>query len=65
MYGALAAVVRLVGDGADDRVRCFLDYGFYDTQIMRNGIKFYCTFNYFQLVRFSFEFRLQITQKIF
>ena len=30
VYGALAAVERFVGNGADDRVRCFLDYGSYD-----------------------------------
>ena len=36
-YGALAAVERRFGDSADDRVRCFLDYGLYDVQIRRNG----------------------------
>ena len=30
MYGVLAAVERPVGDGADDSVRCFHDYGSYD-----------------------------------
>ena len=36
VYGALADVSRPVGDGADNRVRCFLDYGSYDLQIGRN-----------------------------
>ena len=44
--GTLAAVERPVGDGADDRLRCFLDNGSYD-QIRRNGKKFYCMFNQF------------------
>ena len=62
----LSAVERPVGDGADNRVRCFLDYGSYDFQIGRNGKKFYCTFNHFKLVGFTFKFRLRIThQKIF
>ena len=60
VYGALAAVERPVGDGADDRVQCFLDYGSYDLQIRRNGKKFYCTFNHFQLVGFTFKFGLRI-----
>ena len=64
VYGALAAVERLVGDGADDRVRCFLDYGSYDLQIGCNGNKFYCTFNHFQLVGFTFKFGLRITHLI-
>ena len=65
VYGVLATVERPVGDGADDRVRCFLDYGSYDGQIGRNGKKFYCTFNYFQLIGITFKFRLRIThQKI-
>ena len=54
MYGALAAVDRPVGDGADDRVRCFLDNGSYDLNIMRNAKKFYCTFNHFQFVGYRF-----------
>ena len=37
VYGALAAVERLVRDSADDRVWCIRDYGFYDVQIRRNG----------------------------
>ena len=65
VYGAWAAVKRPVGDGADNRVRYFLDYGSYDFQIGRNGKKFYCTFNHFQLVGCTFRFRLRITyQKI-
>ena len=36
MYAALAAVERPVGDGADDCIWCFLDYGSYDLQIRRN-----------------------------
>ena len=64
VYGALAAVERPVGDGADDRVWCFLDYGTYDLQIRRNGKKFYCTFSHFQLVGFTFEFGLRITHQI-
>ena len=65
VYGALAAVERPVGDGADDRVRFFLDYGSYDLQIRRKGMKFYCTFKHFQLVGFTFKFELRIThQKI-
>ena len=65
VYGAVAAVSRPVGDGADNRVRCYLDYGSYDFQIGRNGKKFYSTFNYFQLVGCTFKFRLRIThQKI-
>ena len=64
MYGALAAVERPVGNGADDRVRCFLDYRSYDLQIRRNGKKFYCTFNHFQLVGFTFKFGLRITHQI-
>ena len=63
--GALEAVERPVGDGADDRVRCYFDYGSYDVKFGPNGKKFYCTFNYFQLVGFKFKFRLRIThQKI-
>ena len=65
VYGALAAVERPVGDGADYRVRCFLDYCFYNLQIKRNGKKFYCTCKYFQLDKFTFKFGLRIThQKI-
>ena len=64
MYGALAAVERPVGDGVDDRVRCFLNYGSYDLQIGRNGMKFYWTFNYFQLVTFTLKFGLRITHQI-
>ena len=63
MYGINAAVERLVGDGADDRVRCFLDNGSYYLQIRRNGKKFYCTFNHFQLVGFTFKFGLRITHQ--
>ena len=63
VYCALAAVKRPVGNGADDRVLCFFDYGSYDVKIGRNGKKFYCTFNYFQLVRFTFKFRLRITHQ--
>ena len=64
VYGVLAAVERPVGDGADDLVRCFLDYGSYDLQIGRNGKKFYCTFNDFKLVGFTFKFGLRITHQI-
>ena len=56
VYGALAAAQRPVEDGADDRVRCFFDYRSYDGLIERNGKKFYCTFNSFQLVGFTFKF---------
>ena len=63
VYGALAAIEPPVKDGADDRVRCFLDYGSYDHQIGRNGKKFYCTFNHFQLVGFTFKFGLRITHQ--
>ena len=62
-YGALAVVERPVGDGADDGVRCFLDYGSYDLQVGRNNKKFYCTFNHFTLVGFTFKFGLQITHQ--
>ena len=66
VYGAMAAVERPVGDGADYRVWCFLDYGSYDVQIRRNVKTIYCTFNYFQLVGLTLKFRLRIThQKIF
>ena len=59
------AVERPVGDGADDRVRCFIDYRSYDLQIGRNGKKFDSTFNHFQLIGFTFKFGLRIThQKI-
>ena len=61
VYGALAAVERRGGDVADYRVRCFLDNGSYDLQINRNEKKFYCTFNQFQLVKFTFKFGLRIT----
>ena len=64
MYGALTAVERPVGDGADDRVRCCLNYSSYDLQIGQNGKKFYCTFNHFQLVGFTFKFGLRITNQI-
>ena len=63
VYRALAAVERPLRDGADDRVRCFLDYGSYDLQISRNGKKFYCTFKYFQLDGFTFKFELPITHQ--
>ena len=58
VYGALAAVERPVRDGADDCVRCYFDYGSYDFQIRRNGKKFYFTFNHFQIVGFTFMFKL-------
>ena len=61
VYGAQAAVERFVGNGAEDRVWCFLDYGFYDVQIGRKENKFNCTFNHFQIVKFTFKFLLQIT----
>ena len=65
VYGTLAAVEPPVGEGADDRVRCVCDYGFYDLQIWRNRKKYYYTCNYFQLVTFTFKFGLQSThQKI-
>ena len=65
MYGALAAVERPVGDSTDERLLCFLDYNFYDVRIGRNGTEFNCTFYHFQLVVFTFKFRLRITyQKI-
>ena len=63
MYGALAAVERPVDYGADDRVRCFLNYCFYDLQIRCNGKKFYCAFSHFQLVVFTFKFILRITNQ--
>ena len=44
VYGVLAAVERLVRDGANDNVRCFLDYSSYDLQIGRNKINYYCSF---------------------
>ena len=47
VYGAVDAVALLVGDGADDHVRCFLLYNSYNVYIGRNNKKFYCTFNYF------------------
>ena len=62
VYGALAAVERPVGNGADDRVRCFLDYGSYNFKIRRNG-KIYCTFNHIQLFGFTFKFGLRITNQ--
>ena len=65
VYEALTAVERPVKNGADDRVRCFFDYGSYDVKIGRNGNKFYCRFNYFQLVKFTFKFRLRITHQKF
>ena len=65
VHGALAAVERRVKDGADNRVWSFLNYVSYDFQIGRNGKKFFCTFNYFQLVGFTLKFGLLITdQKI-
>ena len=60
VYGALAAVYRPCGDGANNRVRCFLDYGSYDFHIGRNGKKFDFTLNRFQLVGCTFKFRLRI-----
>ena len=63
VYGALEAVEHRVGDGADDRVRCFLDYGSYDVQIGRNGKIFNRTLNYFQLVGFTSKFGLRITHQ--
>ena len=65
MYGALAAVELPVGDDADDRVWCFLDYGSYDLQIWRKGKKFYCTFNNLQLLGFTFKFDCELFIKIF
>ena len=61
--GALAAVERPVGDGADDRFRCFLDYGSYKLQIRRNKKRVHCSFNHFQLVGFTFKFGLRITHQ--
>ena len=58
--GALAAVERRVGDSGDDLFRSFFDYGSYDLQIGCNGKKFYVTFNYFQLIKFTFKLRLCI-----
>ena len=52
VYGAMAAVERCVGNGADDRVWCFLDYGSYDVKIGRydkNFIARLTTFNLFNL----------------
>ena len=65
MFGVLAAIERFVGDGADDGVRCFLDYNFCDCQIGRKGNKFYCTFNHFKLVGFTFMFKLLIIYQKF
>ena len=64
VYGASAAVKHAVGDGADVRVRFFHNYGSSDLQIGRNEKKFYCTFNHFQLVGFTFKFELRITHQI-
>ena len=36
VYGALAAVERPVGDNADNRIWCYLNYGSYDVLIRRN-----------------------------
>ena len=59
--GGLAAVERLVGDCADDLFRCVFDYGYYDVQIGCNCKKFYLTFNFFKLIKFTFKYRLCIT----
>ena len=61
VYGTLAGVERTIGDGIDDRVWYFLEYGFYNVQIRRNGQKFYYTFDQFQLVGYTFKFELRIT----
>ena len=62
VYGAVAAVERPVGDGADNRVRCFLDYGSYDFQIGCNGKKFIVRLTTFNLldVRLSLDCELPI-----
>ena len=52
MYGALAAVERLIEDDADDRVRCFLDYAlttFKSGAMVRNFIVRLITFNLLDL----------------
>ena len=65
VYGHLEALERLDWSVTNDCVWCFPDYLFYDVQIGSNTIKFYCTFNHFQLVTFTFKFGLQISyQKI-
>ena len=37
-----------------------LEYGSKNFKIWRTGKKFYCTFNHFQLVEFTFKFGLRI-----
>ena len=63
VYGALTAVERPVGDGTDDHVWGFLDYRSYNFQIGGNGKKFYCAFNDFQHVGFTFKVGLRITHQ--
>ena len=60
-YSALACVERRVGDGADDRVQCLLEYGSGDNGIWGDGKKLNCAFNYFPLVRFSLKLGLRIS----
>ena len=65
VYGALAAVKPSVGDSANHRVWCFLDYNSYNVQIGRNGQKFYCTFNYFQLLNLHLSLDCELPNKKF
>ena len=44
-YSAFAGVERRVGDGADDRIRCLLKYGFGNGGIMADGKKFDRAYN--------------------
>ena len=49
-------------DGGN-RVQCFLDYNSDDVRLGGYKNKFYCTFNYIKLVKFTFKFGLQITHQ--
>ena len=62
VYGAFAEVERLVGDSADDRVWCFLDYGSLDVQISRNNKIVFIRLTTFMLLdlRLSLDCKLLI-----
>ena len=59
-HGAFASVKRRVGDLANNRFRCLLEYGNNDLKIGGDGKNCYRALNYFPLVGFSCKVELRV-----
>ena len=65
VYCAQAAVKRRVGDGADDRVSCSLDYGSNDVQIRCKGKTFIIRLTTFNLLDLRSSLNCELPIRIF